>query len=84
MNISHIPPDFNNTKDLGLPDDENIYLPGQFDSSINDSLTEINDRLEKMELDSKKESKNNRIRFIISAFLSAIAALAAAAALFPR
>lgn len=84
MDIHTATPDIYHYDNLSLPSEEEVFFPGQFDYSINDSLAEINNKLETMKYESEKESKRNHIRFVITVILSAIAALAAVTALFLR
>lgn len=62
---------------LSLPDDEDVFFPGQFDASMDDSLSSINDRLKQLEEKSEKNSKINRVRFVITTMIS-LATLAVA------
>ena len=61
-------------KNLKLPED--AFFPGQFDADINENIANINERMIKLESDSKKEAKRNQRHFVIEVILSLIAALA--------
>lgn len=73
--------------DLSLPDDDDIYYPGQLDAERNESLADIHAEISKMQDESERESKGNLHRFIISTFISVLALcasiVAAVAAIIP-
>lgn len=73
--------------DLSLPDDDDIYYPGQLDAERNEFLFDIHAEISKMQEESELESKKNLHRFIISTVISALALcasiVAAVAAIIP-
>ncbi len=73
--------------DLSLPDDDDIYYPGQLDAERNEFLSDIHAEISKMQEESELESKKNLHRFIISTVISALALcasiVAAVAAIIP-
>lgn len=73
--------------DLSLPDDDDIYYPGQLDAERNEFLSDIHAEISKMQKESELESKKNLHRFIISTVISALALcasiVAAVAAIIP-